>query len=305
MSIARQALAQREVVPRFEVEHRRLADVLDHHEVLLAAGRCALDDVRQRAAGPPPVPGWPPPRPPRPPSPRRPAPCRAPAARAGRPGAALPIDPAEGLLLGPQRVAGGHRGAGGRRRRPAAGRRPPGRRRGRAGRRGPVPGRHEGCAGRSRPERSLAPSATAEHRLGGAGARRPASWTMAVAMDRAEFEELVSEALDLIPVEFTRAMDNVVILVEDRHPTQNLYGLYHGVALTSRTSHYSGHLPDTITIYRTADPGARPRRARPRASRWRRPSSTRSRTTSASTTTGSTSSAGPEPIGQRNRRSDH
>ena len=45
-------------------------------------------------------------------------------------------------------------------------------------------------------------------------------------------------------------MDNVVVLVEDRHPTQNLYGLYHGVALTSRTSSYSGHLPDTITIYR-------------------------------------------------------
>ncbi len=73
---------------------------------------------------------------------------------------------------------------------------------------------------------------------------------VAVQMSRAEFEDLVAEALDLIPQEFTRAMDNVVILVEDRHPTQNLYGLYHGVALTSRTSHYSGHLPDTITIYR-------------------------------------------------------
>ena len=69
-------------------------------------------------------------------------------------------------------------------------------------------------------------------------------------MSRPEFEDLVAEALDLIPAEFTRAMDNVVILVEDRHPTQNLYGLYHGVALTSRTSNYSGHLPDTITIYR-------------------------------------------------------
>jgi len=73
---------------------------------------------------------------------------------------------------------------------------------------------------------------------------------MAVLMSRDEFEELVSEALDLIPAEFTKAMDNVVVLVEDRHPTQNLYGLYHGVALTSRTSSYSGHLPDTITIYR-------------------------------------------------------
>jgi predicted Zn-dependent protease with MMP-like domain len=69
-------------------------------------------------------------------------------------------------------------------------------------------------------------------------------------MTREEFEDLVAEALDLIPPEFTRAMDNVVILVEDRHPTQHLYGLYHGVSLTSRTSQYSGHLPDTITIYR-------------------------------------------------------
>lgn len=72
---------------------------------------------------------------------------------------------------------------------------------------------------------------------------------MPVQMSRSEFEELVADALDLIPVEFTRAMDNVVILVEDRHPTENLYGLYHGVALTSRTTHYAGHLPDTITIY--------------------------------------------------------
>lgn len=69
-------------------------------------------------------------------------------------------------------------------------------------------------------------------------------------MSRREFELLVSEALDLIPQDFTRAMDNVVVLVEDRHPTRHLYGLYHGVALTARTSNYSGHLPDTITIYR-------------------------------------------------------
>jgi predicted Zn-dependent protease with MMP-like domain len=73
---------------------------------------------------------------------------------------------------------------------------------------------------------------------------------MAVAMSSDEFEELVAEALDLIPAEFTRAMDNVVVLVADRHPTRNLYGLYHGVALTSRNSSYSGYLPDTITIYR-------------------------------------------------------
>lgn len=69
-------------------------------------------------------------------------------------------------------------------------------------------------------------------------------------MSNDEFEELVSEALDLIPDRFARAMDNVVVLVEARHPSQSLYGLYHGVALTSRTSNYSWSLPDTITIYR-------------------------------------------------------
>lgn len=73
---------------------------------------------------------------------------------------------------------------------------------------------------------------------------------MPVEMSRREFEDLVSEALDLIPTEFMAAMDNVVVLVEDEHPTENLYGLYHGVALTERSSHYSWSLPDTITIYR-------------------------------------------------------
>ena len=71
-----------------------------------------------------------------------------------------------------------------------------------------------------------------------------------VEMTRAEFEDAVRDGLDLVPEDLAAQMDNVVVLVEDRHPTQNLYGLYHGVALTSRTSSYSGHLPDTITIYR-------------------------------------------------------
>lgn len=70
-------------------------------------------------------------------------------------------------------------------------------------------------------------------------------------MPRARFEELVADALDLIPPEFATAMDNVVVLVEDRDPANpTLLGLYHGIALTERTSHYSGALPDRITIYR-------------------------------------------------------
>jgi predicted Zn-dependent protease with MMP-like domain len=70
-------------------------------------------------------------------------------------------------------------------------------------------------------------------------------------MSRTRFEELVADALDLIPAEFASAMDNVVVLVEDRDPANpTLLGLYHGIALTERTSHYGGVLPDRITIYR-------------------------------------------------------
>jgi len=71
-----------------------------------------------------------------------------------------------------------------------------------------------------------------------------------VRMSAKRFEELVSEALDLIPSELARAIDNVVILVVDRHPEEpELLGLYEGVALTERDSMYAGALPDTITIY--------------------------------------------------------
>ncbi|PPK65964.1 metallopeptidase family protein [Actinokineospora auranticolor] len=72
-------------------------------------------------------------------------------------------------------------------------------------------------------------------------------------MPRDRFEELVAEALDEIPRELAKAMDNVVVLVEDRDPHDpTLLGLYHGIALTERTSLYSGALPDRIFIYREA-----------------------------------------------------
>ena len=72
-------------------------------------------------------------------------------------------------------------------------------------------------------------------------------------MDPQRFDELVSNALDLIPPRLAAVMDNVVVLVADRHPEEaDLLGLYEGVALTERDSHYAGSLPDTITIYRDA-----------------------------------------------------
>ncbi len=90
---------------------------------------------------------------------------------------------------------------------------------------------------------------------GGPAGRAPAGRLAAVPvrMDPQRFDELVSDALDLIPPELAAAMDNVVVLVDDRHPEEpDLLGLYEGVALTERDSDYSGALPDAITIYRAA-----------------------------------------------------
>lgn len=65
------------------------------------------------------------------------------------------------------------------------------------------------------------------------------------------FDELVSDALDLIPPELAAAIDNVVVLVADRDPEDpELLGLYQGIALTERDLTYAGALPDTITIFR-------------------------------------------------------
>jgi len=76
---------------------------------------------------------------------------------------------------------------------------------------------------------------------------------VAVRMDPQRFDALVSDALDLIPSGLAAVMDNVVVLVADRHPDEaDLLGLYEGVALTERDSNYAGSLPDTITIYREA-----------------------------------------------------
>jgi predicted Zn-dependent protease with MMP-like domain len=67
-----------------------------------------------------------------------------------------------------------------------------------------------------------------------------------------EFEELVAEALDTLPPELARLIDNVVVVVEDDAPEDDpdLLGLYSGIPLTERGTWYAGVLPDRITIYR-------------------------------------------------------
>ncbi len=67
----------------------------------------------------------------------------------------------------------------------------------------------------------------------------------------ARFEELVAEALDGLPPELGRAMDNVSVFVEERSRRGQLLGLYEGVPLTKRSFGYSGMvMPDRITIFR-------------------------------------------------------
>lgn len=75
---------------------------------------------------------------------------------------------------------------------------------------------------------------------------------MVVRVTVERFDELVSDALDLVPEELMRAVENVVVLVEDHDEEDpELLGLYRGVALTERDwTYYAGSLPDTITIYR-------------------------------------------------------
>ena len=66
-----------------------------------------------------------------------------------------------------------------------------------------------------------------------------------------EFEDLVAVALDGIPTQLTRLMDNVVVLVEEEAPDgQELLGLYDGVPLTERDTSYAFVPPDRIFVFR-------------------------------------------------------
>jgi predicted Zn-dependent protease with MMP-like domain len=77
-------------------------------------------------------------------------------------------------------------------------------------------------------------------------------------MDRATFEAIVIEALESLPTQFSRYLDEVEIRVELRprsehrraagiKPWQTVYGLYEGVPRTERDG--SALLPDIITIF--------------------------------------------------------
>jgi predicted Zn-dependent protease with MMP-like domain len=66
------------------------------------------------------------------------------------------------------------------------------------------------------------------------------------------FEQLVAAAVDAIPEELARYIDNVAIVIEDEAPADDphLLGLYEGIPLTARDSWYIAALPDRIRIFR-------------------------------------------------------
>ena len=79
-------------------------------------------------------------------------------------------------------------------------------------------------------------------------------------MTRERFEQLVREAIGLIPRRFRDEMQNLALVVEaepsadlleemEIEPPDSLYGLYQGTPLTERTWDYGNHLPDRITLY--------------------------------------------------------
>lgn len=81
-------------------------------------------------------------------------------------------------------------------------------------------------------------------------------------MDEKRFRELVSEAIDSLPIEFAKRLNNVAVVVQDYPTVQKLqklrlppwallFGLYEGIPQTKRGS-YSGVLPDKITIFKNS-----------------------------------------------------
>ena len=79
-------------------------------------------------------------------------------------------------------------------------------------------------------------------------------------MNRKRFEWLVAQAIEALPEEFIARLENIVVVVEDC-PTRaqlaktgvrrsyTLLGLYEGVPLTRRGTHYNIVPPDKITIF--------------------------------------------------------
>ena len=76
-----------------------------------------------------------------------------------------------------------------------------------------------------------------------------------------EFDQLISRAMDVLPQEYIKGLDNVAIVYADdpdEHQRSKthlgedslLFGLYEGIPLTKRGAGYSFVLPDKITLFK-------------------------------------------------------
>ncbi len=80
-----------------------------------------------------------------------------------------------------------------------------------------------------------------------------------------EFEELVSSAIDELPIEFQRALEHVAVVVSDRGAENHAYGMYVGSRLGGQPYFGGGGFPDEILIFRDTlvrDFGNDPKRLR-------------------------------------------
>lgn len=70
-------------------------------------------------------------------------------------------------------------------------------------------------------------------------------------MDDKSFEELVISAVESLPEEFRKKLENIDIVIEEaKEGKDGLLGLYQGVPLSRRTHYYGNVLPDKITIFK-------------------------------------------------------
>jgi len=78
-----------------------------------------------------------------------------------------------------------------------------------------------------------------------------------------EFDRLVTRAMDELPQQYIKGLDNVAILYADEPDEYQrakshlddhhiLLGLYEGIPLTQRGSGYSFVLPDKITLFKNS-----------------------------------------------------
>ena len=81
--------------------------------------------------------------------------------------------------------------------------------------------------------------------------RRAVVPARALDADAASFEKLVEAALDTLPVDFQRMLENVAIVVEDEpdDTVETLYGLYEGIPATEWGADWAA-VPNKITLFR-------------------------------------------------------